>query len=45
MLLLNPLATVINLVVAMEFKVDFVDGSETFDLFCVEFHTFSKNMR
>jgi hypothetical protein len=39
------LTTTINLVVAMESKVDPFDGSETFDLFYVEFHTLSKNMR
>jgi hypothetical protein len=29
----------------MEIEVDPLDGSETFDLSDVEFHTLSKNMR
>jgi hypothetical protein len=28
----------------MEFEVDPLDGSETFDLFYVELHTLKKNM-
>jgi hypothetical protein len=30
--------------VAMEFEIDPLDGSETFDLFDVELHTLKKNM-
>jgi hypothetical protein len=30
---------------ALEFEVDPLDGSETFDLFDVEFHILKNNMR
>jgi len=38
-LLSNALATMINLIMVMEFEIDpLVDGNDTFDLFDVELH-------
>ncbi len=44
-LLSNALVIVINLIIAMKFQLDpFVDGSETYDQFDVEFQILNKNM-
>jgi hypothetical protein len=44
-LLSNAVVIVINLIIAMEFQPNpFVDGSETYDQFDVEFQILSKNM-
>jgi hypothetical protein len=43
-LLSDALAIVVNLIMVMEFEIDSLDGSETFDLFDVELHRLKKNM-